>query len=134
MPGFFVLHCLRVCSNSCPLSWWCHPIMSSSATPLLPLAVNLSQHQSLFQWVGSSHQVAKILELQLQHQSFQWIFSWFPLELTGLISLLSKGLQRVFSSTTVRILDFECWVLSQLFNSPLSPSSGGSLVPLHFLP
>ena len=35
---------------------------------------NLSQHQSLFQWTGSSHQVAKVLELQLQHQSFQWIF------------------------------------------------------------
>ena len=35
---------------------------------------NLSQHQGLFQWVGSSHQVAKVLESQLQHQSFQWIF------------------------------------------------------------
>ena len=45
---------------------------------LLPLpsppALNLSQHQGLFQWVGSSHQVAKLLELQLQYQSFQWIF------------------------------------------------------------
>ena len=38
------------------------------------LAFNLSQHQCLFQWVSSSHQVAKVLELQLQHQSFQWIF------------------------------------------------------------
>ena len=38
------------------------------------LAFNLSQHQSLFQWVGSSHQVAQVLELQLQHQSLQWIF------------------------------------------------------------
>ena len=35
---------------------------------------NLSQHQGLFQWVGSWHQVAKVLEFQLQHQSFQWIF------------------------------------------------------------
>ena len=46
--------------------------------PSLPLlspspALNLSQHQGLFQWVSSSHQVAKVLELQLQHQSFQWI-------------------------------------------------------------
>ena len=39
-----------------------------------PLALNLSQRQHLFQWVGSSHQVAKVLELQLQHQSSQWIF------------------------------------------------------------
>ena len=37
-------------------------------------ALSLSQHQGLFQWVSSSHQVAKALELQLQHQSFQWIF------------------------------------------------------------
>ena len=43
-----------------------HPLSSPS-----PSALNLSQHQGLFQWVSSSHQVAKILELQLQHQSFQ---------------------------------------------------------------
>ena len=42
--------------------------------PLLLLTLKLSQHQGPFQWVGSSHQVAKVLELQLQHQSFQWIF------------------------------------------------------------
>ena len=46
-----------------------HPLSSLS-----PSAFNLSQHQGLFQWVSSSHQVAKVLELQLQHQSFQWIF------------------------------------------------------------
>ena len=46
-----------------------HPLSSPS-----PLAFSLSQHQGLFQWVGSSHQVDKVLELQLQHQSFQWIF------------------------------------------------------------
>ena len=40
--------------------------------PLLLPALNLSQHQGLFQWVSSSHQVAKVLEFQLQHQSFQW--------------------------------------------------------------
>ena len=39
-----------------------------------PTAFNLSQHQGLFQWVSSSHQVAKVLELQLQQQCFQWIF------------------------------------------------------------
>ena len=41
--------------------------------PSLP-ALNLSQHQGLFKWVSPSHQVAKVLEFQLQHQSFQWIF------------------------------------------------------------
>ena len=46
-----------------------HPMLSPS-----PSAFNLSQHQGLFRWVGSLHQVAEVLELQLQHQSFQWIF------------------------------------------------------------
>ena len=46
-----------------------HPLWS----PSLP-AFNLSQHQGLFKWISSSHQVAKVLEFQLQHQSFQWIF------------------------------------------------------------
>ena len=44
-----------------------HPLSSPS-----PSAPNPSQHQSLFQWVSSSHEVAKVLEFQLQHQSFQW--------------------------------------------------------------
>ena len=76
-----------------------HPLSSPS-----PPAFNLSQHQGLFQWVSSSHQVAKVLELQLQHQSFQWltIQDWFHLGWTGWISLLSKGLSRVFSNTTVQ--------------------------------
>ena len=46
-----------------------HPLSSRSSP-----AFNLSQHQCLFQWVSSSHQVAKVLEFQLQHQSFQWTF------------------------------------------------------------
>ena len=49
-------------------------MMPSNHLILFSPDLNLSQHQSLFQWVGSSHQVAKVLELQLQHQSFQWIF------------------------------------------------------------
>ena len=61
------------CSNSHPLSWWCHPTISSSAIPF-SFCLHLSQHQSLFQWVSSLHHVAKVLELYLQHQSFQWIF------------------------------------------------------------
>ena len=45
-----------------------HPLLSPS-----PPVLNLFQHQGLFKWVSSSHQVAKVLEFQLQHQSFQWI-------------------------------------------------------------
>ena len=61
------------CSNSCPLSRWCHPAISSLSSSSPP-AFDLSQHQGLFQRVSSLHQVAKVLELQLEHQSFQWIF------------------------------------------------------------
>ena len=63
----------RVCSNLCPLSCWCYLTLSSSGAPS-PSAFDLSQHHGLFLWVSPSLQVAKVLELQLQHQSFQWIF------------------------------------------------------------
>ena len=77
---------LRVRSDSCPLSQWCYLTILFFATlfslslfffslpPSSLFALNLSQHQGLFQWVSSLYQVAKVLELQLQHQSFQWIF------------------------------------------------------------
>ena len=56
--------------------WLSDAIQPSHCLSLLspPPAFNLSQHQGLFQWAGSSHQVTKVLELQRQHQSFQWIF------------------------------------------------------------
>ena len=57
-------------SNSHPSSQWCHPAISSSVVPSSSCP-NPSQHQSLFQWVNSSHEVAKVLECQLQHHSFQ---------------------------------------------------------------
>ena len=60
-------------SNSCPSSQWCHPTSCPLSAPSPP-AFHLSQHQGLFQWVSSSHQIDKVLELQLQHQSFQWLF------------------------------------------------------------
>ena len=73
-----------------------HPLLSPS------LAFSLSLHPGLFQWKGSSYQVAKVLKLQLHHQSSNQYTGWYPLKLTGLISLLSKGLSRVFSCTTIR--------------------------------
>ena len=59
------------CSNSCPLS---HPTIQPShpVSSPSPPASNPSQHQGLFQWVNSSHEVAKLLEFPFQHQSFQW--------------------------------------------------------------
>ena len=59
--------------NSCPSYQWCHPIISSSLVPF-SYCFQSFQHQGLFQCVSSLHQVAKVLEFQLLHQSFQWIF------------------------------------------------------------
>ena len=68
-PSFPVNPQLWACANSCPSRrWWTQPSHPLSSPPP---AFSLSQHQGLFQWVSSSHQVAKVLELQ--HQSFQWI-------------------------------------------------------------
>ena len=63
LPEFTQTHAHRVDDAIQPS----HPLSSPS-----PSAPNLSQHQGLFQWVNSSHEVAKVLKFQLQHQSFQW--------------------------------------------------------------
>ena len=62
----------RFCSSLCSLSWWCHPMISSSVTPFsfCPQSFPASE---FFQWVCFLHQVAKVLEFHLQHQSFPWI-------------------------------------------------------------
>ena len=111
----------RACSNSWSSSQWPHPTISSSVGPF-SFCLQSFPASGSFQWVTSSHQVAKVLELQLQHQSCQWIFrlispaneysgssvlpmniqAWLPLGLTGLISLLFKGLLKVFSNSTVQ--------------------------------
>ena len=103
MPGFPALHYLLEFAQTHvhwvgDATWASHFLLLPS-----PPALNYSQQQGLFQWVGSLHQVAKVLKLQLQHQPFQCIFIqvWFPLRLTGLVSFLSKGGSRLFCSTTV---------------------------------
>ena len=63
----------RAYSNSCTSSRWCRPTISSSVIPLSSCLQSFSASGS-FQWVSSSHQVAKVLEFQLQHQFFQWMF------------------------------------------------------------
>ena len=84
---------LRVCSNLCPLSWWCHTTISSSVIPFSSCLQSFPASGSFPIWVISPHQVATIV-LPVNIQFF------FPLELTNLISLQSKGLSRVFSNTT----------------------------------
>ena len=103
--------------NSCSSKQWCHP-----SHPLLspsPPALNLSQHQGLFKWVSSSHQVAKVLEFQLQHQSIQWTpRTQSPLEWTGCISLQSKDSQE--SSPTPQFKSIYSSVLSFLYSPTLT--------------
>ena len=71
--GFPVLHHLPEVAQT--YVHWMDAIQPSHLlSSSFPPAFNLSQHQGLFQWVGSLHQVAKALEFQLKHQSFQWIF------------------------------------------------------------
>ena len=64
----------RACSNSCPLSQWCHPTILSSVVPFSSCLQSFPASASFLQWIGSLYQVAKVLELQLQYQAFQWIF------------------------------------------------------------
>ena len=92
----------RVHSDSRPLSPWCHSATLSSVVPSPP-APNPSQHQSLFQWVNSSHEVAKVLEVSASASFLpKKSQDWSPSEWTGWVSLQSKGLSRVFSNTTVQ--------------------------------
>ena len=75
MPGLPVPHCLSEFAQV-HVHWVSDAIQPSCLLPpSSPFAFNLSKHQGLFQWVSSWHQMAKELELQLQHQSFQWEFN-----------------------------------------------------------
>ena len=91
----------RACSNSCPLRQWCNSTISSSVLPISSCPISLPASGSLLrsqffasggQSIGASAS-ASVCPVNIQ--------GWFPLGLAGLISLLSKGLSRVFSSTTI---------------------------------
>ena len=93
-----------------------HLILLSSPSPPAP---NPSQHQGLFQWVNSSHEVAKVLEFQLQHQSPPMnTQDWSPLGWTGWISLQSKGLSRVFPTPQFKSINSSA--LSFLYSPTLT--------------
>ena len=89
-----------VYSNSCPLTQWCHPTISSSVIPFSPCLQSFPASGSfpMSQFFASGGQSisasASVLPMNIQ--------DWFPLGWTGWISLQSKGLARVFSNTTVQ--------------------------------
>ena len=92
----------RVHQNPCPLSWWCHPTISSSVIPFsfCPQSFPVSESFQMSQLFASGGQnigvsaSASVLPINTQ--------DWSPLGWTGWISLLSKGLSRVFSNTTIQ--------------------------------
>ena len=90
------------CSNSCPSRWWCHPTISSSVVPFFSRLQSFPASGSFpvsqfFTSDGQSIGVsasASVLPMNIQ--------DWFPLGWTGLISLQSKGLSRIFSNTMIQ--------------------------------
>ena len=108
------------CSNSCPSSWWCHPTISSSVVPFssCPQSFPASGSFPMSQFFASCGQSigvsasASVLPMNIQ--------DWFPLGWTGWISLLSRGLSRVFSNITVQ--------KHQFFSTQLSSQDRKSVV------
>ena len=99
-----------VCSNSRPLGWWCYPTNSSSVTPFSSCPQSFSESGSfpVNQLIASSGQSIRVWASALPVN----IQGWFPLQLTGLISLLSKGFFRVFSSTKIQKHQFFLLVMA----------------------
>ena len=114
----------RVCSNSCPSSWWWHPTISSPVIPftscLQSFPASGSSPVSQF-FTSGGQRIGVSASTSVFPMNIQ---DWFPLGLTGLISLLSKGLSRVFSSNTVQKHQFfgtqpSLWSNSHIYSSQL---------------
>ena len=104
-------------SNSCPLSGWCHPAISSSVIPFSSCPQSLPASRSfpmsqLFTWGGQSIGVSALASVLPKNTQ-----DWSPLGWTGWMSLQSKGLSRVFSDTTVQKHQFFSAQLSSQSNS-----------------
>ena len=112
IPGFPVLHHLLKSAQT-HLHWVSDAIQPSH--PLSsPSAINLSKHQGLFQGVGSLCKMARVLELQLQHQSFQWIFSQIPQNSDCFLQFLFVFYGTLFEVLFLNILLFNFTVQSLL--------------------
>ena len=123
-----------ICSNSCPLSRWCHPTISSSVVPFSSCPQSFPASGS-FPWVSSSHQVAKVLELQPQHQSFQWVFRvisfridclWTLCRFCSLPSGWQDGLQQLQAFTLSVVQSFH----HKYFSFPVVPTKMSAYISL----
>ena len=127
MPGSPVIHYLLEFAHT-HVHWVGDAIQTSHSVAPFCSCLNLSQHQGLFRWVRSSHQVAKVLELQLQHQSFQWKFGlisfridWF--DLLPVQGTLKSLFQHHHSKASILQEDnrMQCKVLILSFNNLRKP-------------
>ena len=126
----------RACSNSCPLSRWCYPTISSSVIPFSSCLQSLPASRSLpVSWLFTSDgqstgasAAASVLPMNIQ--------GWFPLGLTGFISLQSKGLSRValfiffYLNSVCWLMSFHCFWLAAAaltIRSHMTVSSGGNI-------
>ena len=127
----------RTCSDSGPLSQWCHPTISSSVIPFSSSVVCFSSclqsfpasesfpMSQLFAWGGQSTGVSALASFLPKNTH-----DWFSLGLTGLISLQSKGLSRVFSNTTIQKHQFFSAQLSLWYNSHIHNTTAGKTIAL----
>ena len=109
LPGLTQTHVHRVCDAIQPS----HPLSPPSP------AFSLSQHQGLFQWVSSSNQVAKVLEIQLQYLSFQWIVTADLLQ-DGLVSSLCSPRDSQECSPAPQFRSISSLALSLLYGPTLT--------------
>ena len=118
MPGHPVHHQFQELTKT-HVHWVDDAIQPSQPLSSPSPAFNLSQHQGLFQWVSSSHQVAQVLEFQLQHQSFQWTPRTDFLE-DGLVGSLCCPRDSQESSPTPQFKSIRSLVLSLLYGPTLT--------------
>ena len=119
----------RICSNSCPLSQWCHPAFSSSVSPFSWPQSSPASGSFSMSWLfaaggqstGASAS-APVLPVNVQ--------DWFPLGWTGLISLQSKGLSRIISSTIVWMHQSSSAPSSARLNSHIQYMNARKTIPL----
>ena len=126
----------EVCSDSCPLSWWCHPTISSSATPVSFCLLSFLASRSFpIDWLFASNgqntgasASASVLPMNIQ--------GWFPLRLIRLISLQSKEVLRVFSSTSLKasILGHSAFFVTQLPHPYMTTGKTTALTIWTFVP
>ena len=126
----------EVCSDSCPLSWWCHATISSSATPVSFCLLSFPASRSFpIDWLFASNgqntgasSSASVLPMNIR--------GWFPLRLIRLISLQSKEVSRVFSSTSLKasILRHSAFFVTQLPHLYMTTGKTTALTIWTFVP